>query len=69
MSTCAPRYDIVNCKTIPPPSLWQVFTPLEYGCCGLPEEEAIAQFGEESVEVRVVNEISWMLQYSKKGTY
>ena len=35
-----------------------MFTPLEYGCCGLPEKEAIAQFGEESVEVRVVNEIS-----------
>ena len=38
--------------------MWQVFTPLEYGCCGLSEEEAIAQFGEESVEVRVVNQIS-----------
>jgi len=28
-----------------------VFTPLEYGCCGLSEEEAIAKYGEEDIEV------------------
>ena len=28
-----------------------VFTPLEYGCCGLAEEEAIAKYGAEDVEV------------------
>jgi len=28
-----------------------VFTPLEYGCCGLAEEDAIKQFGEEDIEV------------------
>merc|ERR1719348_1939899 len=28
-----------------------VFTPLEYGCCGLSEEDAIAQYGEENIEV------------------
>merc|ERR1712117_335931 len=28
-----------------------VFTPLEYGCCGLSEEDAIAQFGEDNIEV------------------
>jgi hypothetical protein len=28
-----------------------VFTPLEYGCCGLAEEDAIAQHGLEDVEV------------------
>jgi len=28
-----------------------VFTPLEYGCCGLSEEDAIQQFGEEGIEV------------------
>ena len=28
-----------------------VFTPLEYGCCGLSEEDAIQQFGEEDIEV------------------
>ena len=28
-----------------------VFTPLEYGSCGLSEEDAIEQFGESSIEV------------------
>ncbi|CAB1121526.1 unnamed protein product [Ectocarpus sp. CCAP 1310/34] len=28
-----------------------VFTPLEYGCCGLSEEDAIETLGEENVEV------------------
>lgn len=28
-----------------------VFTPLEYGCVGLSEEEAVARHGEEHVEV------------------
>eukprot|EP00752_Nemacystus_decipiens_P009129 g8153.t1 len=28
-----------------------VFTPLEYGCCGLSEDEAIMNLGEENVEV------------------
>ncbi|KAK3931005.1 Thioredoxin reductase 1, mitochondrial [Frankliniella fusca] len=28
-----------------------VFTPLEYGCCGLSEEEAIRRHGEDNIEV------------------
>merc|ERR1712106_13447 len=28
-----------------------VFTPLEYGCCGLSEEDAIKQYGENDIEV------------------
>jgi len=28
-----------------------VFTPLEYGCCGLSEEDAQTKFGDENVEV------------------
>jgi thioredoxin reductase (NADPH) len=28
-----------------------VFTPLEYGCCGLSEEKAMEKFGEENIEV------------------
>ncbi|XP_050694209.1 thioredoxin reductase 1, cytoplasmic-like [Eriocheir sinensis] len=28
-----------------------VFTPLEYGCCGLSEEAAIERFGEDDIEV------------------
>ena len=30
-----------------------MFTPLELSCCGLAEEEDIAQIGEESVEEEV----------------
>ena len=29
-----------------------VFTPLEYGVCGLSEEDALHQYGEEDIEVR-----------------
>lgn len=32
-----------------------VFTPLEYGCIGLSEEDAIATFGEENLEVYHTN--------------
>lgn len=28
-----------------------VFTPLEYGCCGLSEEAAIDKYGEDDIEV------------------
>lgn len=28
-----------------------VFSPLEYGCCGLSEEDAIAMYGEEAIDV------------------
>lgn len=28
-----------------------VFTPLEYGACGLSEEKAVEKFGEENIEV------------------
>ncbi|XP_041457959.1 thioredoxin reductase 1, cytoplasmic-like [Lytechinus variegatus] len=28
-----------------------VFTPLEYGSCGLPEEDAVAKYGQENLEV------------------
>merc|ERR1719153_720394 len=39
-----------------------VFTPLEYGCCGLSEEDAIAQYGEEEVEVYHTN--FWPLEWT-----
>ena len=35
---------------------------MEYGCCGLAEEEAIAQFGEENVEVYHQN--FWPLEWT-----
>lgn len=28
-----------------------VFTPLEYGCIGLCEEDAIKKYGEENIEI------------------
>jgi len=28
-----------------------IFTPLEYGCIGLTEEQALAKYGQEDVEV------------------
>lgn len=28
-----------------------VFTPLEYGCCGLAEEKAVELYGQENIEV------------------
>jgi len=39
-----------------------VFTPLEYGCCGLSEEDAIAKYGEEDIEVYHTN--FWPLEYT-----
>jgi len=39
-----------------------VFTPLEYGCCGMSEEDAIAQYGEEDVEVYHTN--FWPLEWT-----
>lgn len=38
---------LMNYDTIPT----TVFTPLEYGCCGLSEEEAIKRFGNDNIEV------------------
>lgn len=32
-----------------------VFTPLEYGCIGLAEEDAIAKYGENNIEVYHTN--------------
>lgn len=29
-----------------------MFTPLEYGSCGYPEEKAISEYGEQNLEVR-----------------
>ena len=39
-----------------------VFTPLEYGCCGLAEEEAIERYGAENVEVYHSN--FWPLEWT-----
>jgi len=39
-----------------------VFTPLEYGCCGLSEEDAIAKYGEGDVEV--YHQSFWPLEWT-----
>ncbi|XP_077987792.1 thioredoxin reductase 1, cytoplasmic-like [Glandiceps talaboti] len=39
----------VQCDYINIPTT--VFTPLEYGCCGYSEEDAITKFGEDNIEV------------------
>ncbi|XP_067854477.1 thioredoxin reductase 3 [Heptranchias perlo] len=49
-----------------------VFTPLEYGCCGLSEENAIALYGEEHIEV--YHSMFWPLEWTitardKNGCY
>uniref|UniRef100_UPI00398F3399 thioredoxin reductase 3 n=1 Tax=Pristiophorus japonicus TaxID=55135 RepID=UPI00398F3399 len=42
-----------------------VFTPLEYGCCGLSEENAIALYGEEHIEV--YHSLFWPLEWTVPG--
>jgi thioredoxin reductase (NADPH) len=39
-----------------------VFTPIEYGCCGLSEEEAISRFGEDNLDVFHTN--FWPLEWT-----
>lgn len=48
--------DKVNCDYINVPTT--VFTPLEYGCIGLAEEDAQLIFGKDKIEV--INE-QWLL--------
>merc|ERR1712012_855876 len=44
-----------------------VFTPLEYGCCGLSEEDAIARFGEENLSIFHTNfwPLEWTLNHDR----
>ncbi|XP_032254445.1 thioredoxin reductase 2, mitochondrial isoform X1 [Phoca vitulina] len=44
---CGQSSDVMDYDNVPT----TVFTPLEYGCVGLSEEEAVARHGEEHVEV------------------
>jgi thioredoxin reductase (NADPH) len=39
--------ELMNYELVPT----TVFTPLEYGCCGLSEEDAIAKYGESAISV------------------
>eukprot|EP01138_Halocafeteria_seosinensis_P012862 gb/GECG01013139.1/.p1 GENE.gb/GECG01013139.1/~~gb/GECG01013139.1/.p1 ORF type:complete len:618 (+),score=95.37 gb/GECG01013139.1/:1-1854(+) len=44
-----------------------VFTPLEYGACGYPEEQAIEEFGEDNIEVYHTNfkPLEWELNHDR----
>lgn len=55
---------LMNYDTIPT----TVFTPLEYGCCGLSEEDAVKRHGEENIEVyhSIFSPLEW--QYNKGFT-
>jgi len=43
-----------------------VFTPLEYGCCGLSEEDAIAKYGEENLDVNHIGFQPLEWQFNKR---
>uniref|UniRef100_A0A7M4FJE2 thioredoxin-disulfide reductase (NADPH) n=1 Tax=Crocodylus porosus TaxID=8502 RepID=A0A7M4FJE2_CROPO len=49
------KCDYVNVPTT-------VFTPLEYGCCGLPEERAVKEYGEHNLEV--YHTLFWPLEWT-----
>ncbi|KAL7832958.1 hypothetical protein SRHO_G00299760 [Serrasalmus rhombeus] len=49
------KCDYVNVPTT-------VFTPLEYGSCGLPEERAVELYGQENLEV--FHSLFWPLEYT-----
>ncbi|XP_043563507.1 thioredoxin reductase 3 [Chiloscyllium plagiosum] len=57
-SSSSVKCDYVNVCTT-------VFTPLEYGCCGLSEENAIALYGEEHIEV--YHSMFWPLEWAVPG--
>ncbi|KAK7898981.1 hypothetical protein WMY93_019834 [Mugilogobius chulae] len=52
------KCDYVNVPTT-------VFTPLEYGCCGLSEEKALELYGQENVEV--YHSLFWPLEFTVPG--
>lgn len=46
-----------------------VFTPLEYGCCGLSEEDAIKQYGDANIDVfhQQFKPLEWTYNKKRKG--
>ncbi|XP_073501049.1 thioredoxin reductase 3 [Phyllobates terribilis] len=53
----------VKCDYVNVPTT--VFTPMEYGCCGYPEEKAIEIFGEETLEI--YHTLFWPLEWTVPG--
>lgn len=51
-----PQTDYINVATT-------VFTPLEYGCIGYSEEDAITKFGQENIEVSEVLNLTITYRY------
>ncbi|XP_043375627.1 thioredoxin reductase 3 isoform X2 [Dermochelys coriacea] len=51
---------LIKCDYVNVPTT--VFTPLEYGCCGLPEERANEEYGKENVEV--YHTLFWPLEWT-----
>ena len=45
-----------------------VFTPLEYGCIGLSEEDAVARYGEDNIEVYHTNYIPLEYTVAKRDS-
>ncbi|KAG5836100.1 thioredoxin reductase 3 [Anguilla anguilla] len=52
------KCDYVNVPTT-------VFTPLEYGCCGLSEEKALEMYGQDNIEV--YHSLFWPLEFTVPG--
>ena len=46
---CCPRTQHVQCEYDGVPTT--IYTPLEYSCCGLSEEDAIEKYGNHNIEV------------------
>ena len=56
------QMDYVNVPTT-------VFTPLEYGCIGLAEEDAITKYGEDDIEVYHTNyqPLEWTVPHREEN--
>lgn len=46
-----------------------VFTPMEYGCIGYSEEDAIAKFGEENIKIyhSLYKPLEWTYSDEREG--
>jgi len=56
------KMDYVNVPTT-------VFTPIEYGCCGLSEEDAINKYGDANIDVyhQQFKPLEWTYNKKRKG--
>lgn len=46
-----------------------VFTPIQYGCCGYSQEDAIKHFGEENIVAYAskYKPLEWNMSYERQG--